>query len=305
MNMKEETVLITGATGLIGRNLTGLLLQNGYQVNILSRKRIAVPGVKVFQWDPDHGEADEEAVKKSDYIVHLAGANIAGKRWTAAQKEGIFRSRIGSGMLLLNIARESGSNIKAFITASGVNYYGTLTSEKIFVESDPPASDFLGRICKVWEETADEFVKLGSRSVKVRTALVLSEQGGILEKMSASASLGVMPVFGSGRQYMPWIHIDDLSRIYLKAVSDPAMQGAYNAVAPEHVTNREFMKTMSEARNKPFITPPVPAGVLKLAFGNMAGLLLEGSRISSEKIRQSGFEFRYPVLKEAFISLQR
>jgi uncharacterized protein (TIGR01777 family) len=303
--MKEETVLITGATGLIGRNLTGLLLQNGYKVNILSRKRITVPGVKVFLWDPDHGEADAEAVKASDFIVHLAGANIAGKRWTAAQKEEIFRSRISSGLLLLNIARETGSIIKAYITASGVNYYGTLTSEKIFVESDPSASDFLGRICKVWEETADEFEKLGSRSVKIRTALVLSEQGGILEKMSASARLGVLPVFGSGRQYMPWIHIDDLSRIYFKAVTDPEMQGAYNAVAPGHVTNREFMKTLAEARNKPFIVPPVPAVVLKLAFGEMAGLLLEGSRISSEKIRKTGFEFRYPVLKEAFISLQR
>jgi uncharacterized protein (TIGR01777 family) len=302
--MREETVLITGATGLIGRNLTGLLQQNGYKVNILSRKRITVPGVNVFLWDPDHGEVDEEAVKASDYIIHLAGTNIAGKRWTAAQKEEIFRSRIGSGLLLLNKARETGSNIKAFISASGVNYYGTLTSEKIFVESDPPASDFLGRICKVWEETADEFAKLGSRSVKIRTALVLSEKGGILEKMATTARMGVIPVFGNGRQYMPWIHIDDLSRIYLKAVTDPTMHGAFNAVAPEHVTNREFMKTLAEVRDKPFIIPSVPAGVLKLAFGEMAGLLLEGSRISSEKIRKTGFEFRYPVLKEAFISLQ-
>ncbi|HLO58340.1 MAG TPA: TIGR01777 family oxidoreductase [Bacteroidales bacterium] len=303
VNMKEDIVLITGATGLIGRNLTGLLLQNGYKVSIFSRKRIDIPGIKVFLWNPDKGEADEEAVKTSDYIVHLAGTNIAGKRWTAAQKEEIFRSRIGSGMLLLKMARETGSNIKAFITASGINYYGTLTSEKIFSESDPPASDFLGRICKVWEETADEFAKLGSRSVKIRTAIALSERGGILEKMAASASLGVTPVFGSGRQYMPWIHIDDLCRIYLKAVSDPVMQGAYNAVAPEHVTNREFMKTLAEARNKPLIAPPVPAAILKLAFGEMAGLLLEGSRMSSEKIRQTGFEFRYPLLKEAFNDL--
>jgi uncharacterized protein (TIGR01777 family) len=300
--MKSETVLLTGGTGLIGSELSRQLESLGFEVFLLTRERKLHSGRKSFLWDPGTGYIDSAAISQADYIVHLAGANIGEKRWTSDRKKEITESRVLSGTLLLKEARQS-KRLKAFITASGVNYYGTVTTSHIFTESDPAAHDFLGETCKQWEDTAHEFEESGFRSVIIRNAVALSVDGGSLPRIIKPVKHGLGAALGTGRQYFPWIHLDDLCRIYIKAIKENSIHGAYNAVAPEYVTNEMFMKILSETLNKPFILPAVPGIVLKIAFGEMAEIMLKGSRVSSEKIVKEGFTFRYPVLRKALSSL--
>ena len=224
-----ETVLITGGTGLIGRHISKKLKENGFNVALLSRKSKPDGDIPVYTWDPDKNIIDPEAISKADYIIHLSGAGIGDKRWTKRRKELIFDSRIKTGELILKEVQESGKKLKAFISASGIGYYGTIVSDKIFNETDPPSNDFLGEVCMKWEEMADRFNESGIRTVKVRTGLVLTEEGGALGRMTTTVKIGIGSPLGSGKQYIPWIHIDDLCNFYLKAVEDPKMMGAWNA----------------------------------------------------------------------------
>jgi hypothetical protein len=201
--------------------------------------------------------------------------------------------------LLHETATSSGKRFKAFISASATGYYGSLTSEKIFSEEDTPADDFLGEVCRKWEEQADSFNSISSRVVRIRTAVVLEKSDSALSKYLLPAKFGIFPLLGSGRQFMPWIHITDLCRIYLKAVSDNKMEGAYNAVAPSFTDQRSFMKTLASVLGKPFFSPPVPAFILRIIMGEMASVVLAGSRVSSDKIISGGFSFRFPDLPSA------
>ncbi len=295
----SNKILITGGTGLIGQELSRKLLHKGYEVSVLSRNKKTDAGIKTYHWDLLNNEIEKEAIETADYIIHLAGANIADKRWTEKRKQVIVDSRVKTAELLYNKVKKSKSRPKAFISASAVNYYGTLTSDRIFNEEDPPAGDFLGETCRKWEQAAKRFEESGVRTVIIRTGIVLSGKGGALAKMLKPVRLGLGAPIGSGRQYMPWIHIDDLCNIYIKAIEDKKMKGAFNAVAPEHTTNKEFMKTLARVHNKPFLAPNVPAAVMKILLGEMAGLLLKGSRISSHKIRSAGYKFLYPGLESA------
>lgn len=170
---------------------------------------------------------------------------------------------------------------------------------KIFQETDSNFDDFLGNTCKLWEKTADKFQKLGIKTVKIRTGIVLSKQGGALNKMLLPIQLGFGSALGNGKQYIPWIHIDDLCNIYIKALEDTKMNGVYNAVAPNHTTNEEFNKTIASVLNKPFWFPNIPAFIIRLIFGKMSSLILNGSRISSEKIQTTGYQFLFPNLANA------
>ncbi len=298
-----ETVLITGGTGLIGSHISKKLKEKGYTIAFLSRKRNTDGQIPVYFWDPDKNIIHPEAISGTDYIIHLAGAGIGDKRWTKKRRELISDSRIKTGELILRKFQESGKNLKAFISASGIGYYGTITSDKIFNETDPPSDDFLGEVCRKWEEMADRFNEAGVRTVKLRTGVVLADKGGALERMTNTVKMGIGSPLGSGRQYIPWIHIDDLCNLYLKAVEDPAMTGAWNAVAPEHTTNREFMRILAEVLEKPFFFPAVPSFVLKMLLGKMSGIILKGSRASAGKIISSGYKFEYPVLENALKDL--
>ncbi|MBP1664082.1 MAG: hypothetical protein H6Q19_1222 [Bacteroidetes bacterium] len=293
------TVLITGGNGLIGRYLTKMLLETGYEVSVLSRSSKPARGCKVFLWDPERQQLDHEAIDTADYIIHLAGENIGSKRWTTKRKKEIIDSRVLTAKLLYEKVTERKRSIRAFISASATGYYGMVTTDKIFTETDLPSEDFTGITCRRWEEVASDFQKAGIRTVIIRTAVVLDKQNKALSKMIFQIKAGVGAAVGSGRQYLPWIHISDLCRIYIKALEDNNMSGAYNAVAPEQVTNKEFMKKLSLVLHKPFWLPNIPAFFLKLLFGGMSGLLLEGSRISSEKIQAAGFEFLYHDLENA------
>lgn len=299
----SNKVLITGGTGLIGRELSKKLLQKGYEVAVLSRSKKKDADIKTCEWDPANNKIEEGAIETADYIIHLAGANLSDKRWTEKRKQIIVDSRVETAELLFNKVREAKSNPKAFISASAINYYGTVTSDRIFIENDPPAGDFLGETCRKWELSAHRFKDQGIRTVIVRTGVVLSDKGGAMEKIKIPVKAGVGAPIGSGRQYMPWIHLDDICNIYIKAIEDSSMQGAYNAVAPDIPSNKEFMRTLARTYKKPFLAPRVPAFVMKILFGEMSSVLLEGSRASSEKIMAAGFKFQFPEMETALADI--
>ena len=298
-----ETVLITGGTGLIGRHLSKKLKEKGFNVILLSRKTKPGNSYSVYSWNPDKNEIEIEAITSVDYIIHLAGAGIGDKRWTKKRRQLILNSRINSAGLLFRKVQESERKPKAFITASAIGYYGAITSEKLFIETDAPGRDFNGEVCRLWEKSADRFEENGIRTVKLRTGIVLSKKYGALSRMAVPVRFGVGSALGSGRQYLPWIHIDDLCNIYIKAIKDSKMTGAYNAVAPEHVSNREFMQTLAKILEKPFFFPAVPSFLLKILFGKMSAIILEGSRVSPGKIISTGYSFVFPNLENALKNL--
>ena len=296
---KKISVLITGGSGLIGSHLTTLLLDAGYNVSYLSRNDSRSGRVKVFFWNPGKGMIDPEVFEGIDIIVHLAGANIGEKRWTSKRKEEILISRTESARFLHKTIVERGINLKAFISASAIGIYGAQTSSQIFSENDPPSSDFLGSVCKKWEEAADQFNISGIRTVILRSAVVLDKNDNALSKLMAPGKFGFLIKTGNGKQYMPWIHLNDLCNIYLKAIEDPVMKGAYNAAAPQHVTHEYFMHILARVMKLRILPCPVPAFVLRTVLGEMSDIILNGSRVSSEKILNSGYKFRYSILEDA------
>ncbi len=296
------TVLITG-TGLIANHLSEKLIKKGYHVTFLSRKKDPLAKQKVFIWDVKNQTIEKEAIATADYIVHLAGTNIGEKRWTDERKKNIIDSRVDSASLLFFEVKKQKKDLKAFITASGIGYYGAITSDKIYTENDPPATDFLGETCKKWEAAADVFNELNIRTVKIRTAVVLAKNDSALDQMLTPIKLGVGSALGSGRQYMPWIHIDDICEIYLKAIEDSTITGAFNAAAPDQKNNTNFMKTIAKVLHKPFFFPKIPSFMLHLILGEMAVIVLKGSRVSNHKIVQTGFNFQFKDLESALKDL--
>ena len=294
---KVSSVLITGGSGLIGRHLTSLLLSEGYSVSHLSRKSDQFGKVRVYRWDPEKRILDPGILTGVDYIVHLAGANIGAKCWTKKRKVEIIKSRVGSARLIYDTVSENGIKLKGFISASAIGYYGLFSSDRIFIESDAPAEDFLGTTCRLWEETADLFLNNSTRVLKIRTGVVIEKNNSAMAKLLEPARMGIFPRLGTGSQYMPWIHIKDLCNIYLKAIQDDKMEGAYNAVSPQHVTQTEFMRTLALVMKKKFFHPHIPAIFLRIALGEMADVVLKGSRISANKIMNSGYSFKFPELE--------
>jgi uncharacterized protein (TIGR01777 family) len=299
------TVLITGGTGLIGQHLCKVLKERGYKVALLSRNRLLDSDILTYLWDLGKKEIDLEAIETSDYIIHLAGENIGEKRWTAKQRKQIIDSRVKTANLIFDKIKENKNVLKAFISASAIGYYGTEPSDKIFNENDPPGNDFLGYTCSRWEQAVLKFKELGVRTVRIRTGIVLTKEGGTLTKMVAPVKMGIASPLGSGRQYLPWIHIDDLCAIYIKAIEDSIMSGAYNAVAPDHKTNAEFTRTIARVLKKPRWFPNVPGVLLKLMYGKMSEIILKGNRVSADKIMASGYKFQFPDLFTALKDLFR
>ena len=292
-------ILITGGTGLVGKRLTERLVEKGHEVLVLTRKSSLVDSKSIFLWDPGRQWIDQEAVNSSDYIVHLAGLNIGSARWTPGRKQEILNSRIKSGALIYDFLDKGNRTLKAFISASAIGYYGAVTGEKIFIESDPPGNDFLGQTCKIWESVTEPFSALGIRTARIRAGIALSNQRGALRKIALPIKFGLGAALGNGKQYFPWIHLDDLCDIFIWAIEHKQMDGAYNAVAPQHVNNKEFTRKVAQSLQKPLWLPNIPSPVLKMVFGELSDTILRGSRMSSEKIVSAGFKFSYPTLEEA------
>jgi uncharacterized protein (TIGR01777 family) len=299
LSIMKKNVLITGGSGFVGKELTQVLIDSGYTVSILSRsKRANTADIFYYTWDIQNQHIEEEAVLKADYVIHLAGANIAEKRWTEKRKDLVINSRKQSAELILSVVKKHNKKLEAFVSASGIGIYGAVNGEAICTENSRPANDFLGTVCQMWEAAADQFAQLGIRTVKVRTGLVLGKNDGFLNKLTPIFKLRLGSAIGSGKQYMPWIYVDDLCAIYLEAIKNPNMNGAYNAAINDNTTNDIFSKTLAKVYGYKIWLPDVPSFLLNLVLGEMAKLVLTGRRVSSDKIEKMGFNFKYKNLEE-------
>ncbi|MCG8390783.1 MAG: TIGR01777 family oxidoreductase [Cytophagales bacterium] len=299
----SKIVLVTGGTGLVGTRLTSLLLEKGYQVRYLSRNPGKVSEVESFSWDIDRQTIDEKALDGVDYIIHLAGAGVADKKWTIQRKKEILQSRTKSTEVLRSALANKDHQVKAFISASAVGYYGWDTGGVWKKEDSRFGDDFLATVTKSWEAEVDQVEKLGIRVAMLRIGIVLSDKGGALKELTKPIKWGAGAALGKGDQYMSWIHLDDLCKMFIHALENDTIQGIYNAVAPNPVTNKELSKLSAKVLGKPFFLPNVPGFVLKLALGEMASMVLGGNRVSSEKIQNDGFTFTYPEVEPALNDL--
>lgn len=283
-------ILITGGTGLIGSALVQRLKNAGHEVRILSRS--TSDDRNTFVWDIKKGQIDEKAFLDLDGIIHLAGASI-GERWTDDYRKELYSSRIDSANLLLKTCEKLQEKLKFFISASGINYYGTFTSDQILTEKDGIIhQDFLAQLSEDWEKAAYQFSEIADRIVCVRTAMVLAKKGGSFPMLKKLTDYNLGSAVGSGNQWMNWIHIEDLIGMYQFFVENEKTEGNYNAVADEAVRNKVFMKKLAQKSNKFFLPIAVPGFVLKLGLGEMSSIILKGARASNEKVKKEGFRFQ-------------
>lgn len=297
-------VLITGATGLIGDEIVSLLLQNGISIHYLttSKKKIEnQPNYRGFFWNPEQGIIDENCLMGVDAIIHLAGATI-GKRWTTAYKEEIIESRILSSNVLFKALKNNPHQVQQIVSASASAIYPN--SDTIVYTEDSPAFDdgFLGTVVVKWEDSVEAFKRLNVKVCILRTGLVLSNKGGALPEMTKPIQWGVGAPFGTGKQIQSWIHIHDLAALYLFAVENK-LEGVYNAVAPNPVTNEELTKAIATSLRKPLLLPNIPQFVMKFILGDMHELLFENKKLSAQKAINAGFSFKYKTLFKAFENL--
>ena len=301
----SKNVLITGGSGMVGTRLSELLLEQGYTVSHLSRS----PGndsspITTYLWDIKQRYINPEAIPRADYIVHLAGAGVADQRWTDQRKQAILKSRTESTHLLRKaLADADPSNIQAFVSASAIGIYGADTGDKLLTEESPAASDFLADVVVQWEAAVDTIQALGIRTVKHRIGVVLSEKGGALVPIARTVRWGVGAPLGNGEQYISLIHLDDVWRLFIHALENTTVEGTYNAVGPQPVTNRELTRTTAQVLHRPMWLPNVPAFALKLALGELSSVVLGGNRVSSQKIEDAGFEHKFNKIEVALADL--
>jgi len=295
----SRKILVTGASGLIGSKLSHVLSGSHSLVHLSRTKKAG--RTPTFVWDVSRGEIDPQAITQVDTIVHLAGASVGEKRWTDSWKKEILVSRIQSTQVLYNALKKYPHSVKTFVSASAIGYYG-FGGDTVFDEDSHAGTDFLAQVTKQWEDEVDKISSIGIRVVKVRIGIVLSKNGGALEKMLLPIKFGVGSPLGSGRQNMSWIHIDDLCSVFSKAIEDETMHGAYNAVA-DWATNQDMTHAIAKILRKPLWLPNVPSLAMKIILGEMAQIVLNGSKVSSEKIRRAGYQFKFANLEEALSDL--
>jgi len=313
------TVLITGGTGMIGTALSRRLLNEGYNVIILSRnpKETAashpVGAERNFfrssgnlfysRWDIKSMTIDPSALAEADFVIHLAGASVASQRWTDARKREILESRTKSCELLVKSLRELPNKVKAVISASAIGYYGP-DNGKPFTEQDAPAEDFLGTTCRDWENSIEPVSALGKRLVKMRLGIVLANEGGALKEFKKPLRLGVAAILGNGDQMVSWVHIDDICKAFIHAMETEGMSGVFNLTAPEPVSNRILTLTLAKHSNGSlFVLMKVPTFVLKTMLGEMSIEVLKSTTVNSDKIQSNGFRFDYPTIDAAIKNL--
>ena len=303
-----QTVLITGGTGLVGQALTKALLAKGYTVIVLSRNTGGKPAsenLSYARWDVKNGEMDIAALQAADYIVHLAGAGVIDKKWTAAYKKEIVDSRIESSRLIFESLKKTSNKVKAVISASATGYYGADAKPvKPFTETDAADDSFLGQTCKSWEESIEPVSSLGKRLVKLRIGIVLSNEGGALAEFKKPIRFGAAAILSHGKQTVSWIHIDDLCRMFIWAIENETATGSYNAVAPQPVSNKTLTLALAKAMKGKFYIPVhVPAFVLKLMMGQRSIEVLKSTTVSCKKVMDAGFAFNFNTIEQALSNL--
>ncbi|GAB3661596.1 TIGR01777 family oxidoreductase [Echinicola sediminis] len=290
-----KNILITGGSGLVGKRLTKELESANYQVAWMSRSP-EKQEQKSFGWDINQGTMDDEALQWSDAIIHLAGAGVAEKKWTSQRKKIILESRTKTAQLLFDRLRVLENKPEIIVSASGANYYGLDNGEEWLNEESPAGNDFLSEVVVKWEKSVKQFESLGLRTACLRTGIVLAKDGGALPQMLQPP---IAAPLGTGSQYMSWIHLEDLARMFIFALEQNNITGSYNAVAPNPVTNRELTKKAAKVKGKPYVDIPVPGFFLKLILGEMAGMVLGGNKVSGDKIIEDGFKFHFSEIDHA------
>lgn len=293
----RKNVLIAGGSGLIGGRLTRLLLERDYVVSWLSRSAEHKTSFRVYHWEPGEGIIEKGAIEQADHIINLAGAPIM-HRWTPSYKQQIIKSRVDSAKLLAETLRERPNKVKTYLSASATGYYGH-RAEEWATETTSSASDFLGTCCRLWEQAASRIGKPGIRTAILRTGMVLSDKGGALPILMRPVKAGLGAAFGNGRQWISWIHIDDICRLYIHLLEKTELHGVFNGVSPNPVRNKALIKEIATAAGKPLWLPNLPAFALKIAIGKRSNSLLHSTRVSAGRVTESGFRFGFPDLPAA------
>lgn len=298
------TILITGATGLVGQELVSMLLQNGHTVHYLStsnNKLVTNSNYKGFYWNPKTAEIDTDSLADVEVVVHLAGASVA-KKWTKSYKDEIIDSRVLSTKLLFQTLQNTPNQVKQIVSASAIGIYpDSLTN--IYHESDLDIDvSFLGNVVKLWENEVNQFEKLQLIVSKIRIGIVLAKNGGALQEMVKPIQYGVGAAFGSGEQYQSWIHIQDLVAIFYHVIENK-LPGIYNGVSPYPVTNTELTKSIAKTLNKPFFLPNIPKFVMQLILGEMHHILFSSQHVSCRKLLDENFQFKFASLDKALNDL--
>ena len=297
-------VLITAATGLVGNELSSLLLQNGVTVHYLSTsksKLVSESNYKGFYWNPNAGDIDKNALDEVDVIVHLAGASVS-ERWTTSYKEEIINSRVLSTRLLFQTLSKNQNQVKHIISASAIGIYPSSYDAVYSEDNQEVDASFLGEVVQQWEEEVDQFERLGILVSKVRTGIVLAEEGGALQKMVKPIKLGLGAAFGTGKQYQSWVHNHDLASLYYYIIQHK-LEGIYNAVSPYPVTNEGLTKAIANTLAVPYFMPNIPKFILKIILGEMHQILFTSQNVSARKILERGFQFKYASLDKALQDL--
>jgi uncharacterized protein (TIGR01777 family) len=304
-----QTVLITGGTGLIGNSLSRHLLQMGYRVIILTRDpggKQPADNISYAKWDLKTQWIDPTAISAADHIIHLAGAGVIDKKWTGAYKKEIIDSRTNSSKLIIESLKHHLNKVKTVISASAIGWYGEDKKDgSAFMETDQPDDGFVGETCRLWEKSIQPVTESGIRLVILRTGIVLSAAGGAFKEFKRPLQFGVAAMMGSGKQMVSWLHVDDLCNMYTYALENENMNGSYNAVSPHPVSNKELTLTLAHAANKFYVPLHVPSFVLKIMLGQRSIEVLKSATVSSNKIEDAGFQFKYSYIKDAVLNLLR
>ncbi|MBL7702914.1 MAG: TIGR01777 family oxidoreductase [Ferruginibacter sp.] len=298
----KQTVLITGGTGLVGKALTNALVEKGYKVIILTRDiKGKKQGEKITyaKWDVEKQEIDIDALQQADHIIHLAGAPVVEKKWTAAYKKEIRDSRIESSRLMIAALKNNENKVRAIVSASAIGWYGAdVYPVTPFTEDDAADGSFLGQTCKLWEAGIEPVTGLGKRLVKLRIGIVLSNDGGALVEFKKPLRFRIAAILGNGKQVTSWIHIDDLCNMLIAGIENENLSGSYNAVAPNPVSNKELTLTLAKAiRGKFFLALHVPSFVLKTMMGESSIEVLKSTTVSCKKIQDAGFKFTFKTIE--------
>lgn len=293
-----QNILIAGGSGLIGTRLTQMLLEKGYAVSYLSRKSFSKNNVMVYEWNPFNDFIEEGAIENANYIINLAGTGIAAKAWTNKRRHEIINSRVYAAKTIFNSLKKNKHHIKGIVCASAIGYYEKNTN-KVLKETNEPGADFLSYTTQQWEHASKEFETADIRTTILRSGIALSLKGGALVKMWKPLKFFIAPYFGNGKQVYCWIHIDDLCRMYIKAIEDEKMNGVYNAVAPQPEANKNFMRMLKKVKGGFSLLMPIPSLLMRLILGERASIVLDGQNVSCKKISGLGFEFQFPDLKSA------
>lgn len=296
-----KSIGITGGTGFVGTHLTEALKRAGYQVIIFTRdpeKHKKKQHVRYAYWCPEENKCDLVYLKKLHGVINLAGASIAGKRWTSKRKKEILDSRIVGTRFLVDKIKEYAPDCTTLISASAIGYYGEDKNDIPFREEDIPANDFLAETCVKWEQEASNAADV-LRTVLLRFGVVLGNDGGMYKEFAKPMGLGAKPILGSGKQIVSWIQVEDLVRLITTALANASMKGAYNAVAPKPVSHETLVRTIAQQKGGVKIQVPVPAFAVKIMLGEMSKEVLKSCTVSAQKVLDTGFQFQYDNIDKA------